>query len=115
MNKLIMTTAEIADPGSRSFSLQIGDELLQGFVVCRDGGYFAYKNRCPHTGAPLDWVEHQFLDLDQCFIQCAVHDARFSIETGECVSGPCPGEFLQALLIRVDNGEIHLLDESVKR
>ena len=99
----------LSDPGSYGFSLDFGDERVAGFVVRRDGECFAYRNSCPHTGSPLDWVDHQFLDVEGALIQCAVHDARFLIDTGECISGPCPGESLEPLPIRVDGGNIYLL------
>jgi len=59
-------------------------------------------------GSPLDWVEHQFLDADEALIQCAVHDARFIIDSGECISGPCYGESLQSLPIVVQDDGIYL-------
>jgi nitrite reductase/ring-hydroxylating ferredoxin subunit len=54
-------------------------------------------------------VDHQFLDIEGALIQCAVHDARFLIDTGECILGPCPGESLESLPIRIDGGNIYLL------
>jgi nitrite reductase/ring-hydroxylating ferredoxin subunit len=105
---LICALERLSDPGSYGFSLEVGGELVNGFVVCRDGECFAYRNSCPHTGSPLDWVEHQFLDLDGELIQCAVHDARFLIDTGECILGPCPGESLEPLPITIDGGNIYL-------
>ncbi|MDJ0778635.1 MAG: Rieske 2Fe-2S domain-containing protein [Gammaproteobacteria bacterium] len=84
---------------------------VDGFVVQRDGELFAYRNSCPHTGSPLDWVEHQFLDLDGALIQCATHDARFLIDTGECVFGPCPGTSLEPLAIGLDGDLVYLVGE----
>jgi nitrite reductase/ring-hydroxylating ferredoxin subunit len=111
MENLIFICAldRLSDPGSYGFSLDCGDEQVAGFVVRRDGECFAYRNSCPHTGSPLDWVDHQFLDIEGALIQCAVHDARFLIDTGECILGPCPGESLESLPIRIDGGNIYLL------
>ena len=106
---LICTLDRLDDPGSYGFSVEFAGEQVDGFVVRRDNECFAYLNTCPHTGAPLDWVEHQFLDVEGALIQCAVHDARFLIDTGECVFGPCPGESLQALPLQVQDGEVYLL------
>ena len=41
-----------------------------------------------------------------------VHDARFLIDSGECVFGPCPGESLEALPIRVQDDSIYLIREA---
>ena len=106
---LICALEQLEDPGSYGFTVDFAGEQVEGFVVRRDGECFAYRNSCPHTGAPLDWVEHQFLDIEGALIQCAVHDARFLIESGECVQGPCPGESLEALPIRVQQDRIYLL------
>ncbi len=101
---------DLADPGSRGFSITIDDQTIDGFVVQRDGELFAYRNQCPHTGAPLDWVEHQFLNLDQSFIQCAVHAARFEISSGDCVDGPCVGDALSPLRVVRKEDRVYLDD-----
>jgi nitrite reductase/ring-hydroxylating ferredoxin subunit len=106
---LICALDRLSDPGSYGFSLTVGSERIEGFVVRRDGEYFAYRNSCPHTGSPLDWIDHQFLDIEGALIQCAVHDARFLIDTGECIAGPCPGQSLEALPIRVKGDAVYLL------
>ena len=98
----------LSDPGSHGFSVEHNGQTIDGFIVKNNYSYFAYRNSCPHTGAPLDWVEHQFLDADATLIQCAIHDARFIIDTGECVLGPCPGESLEKLEIVVQPDGIYL-------
>lgn len=99
---------EIKDPASRGFSVQRGGETILGFVVHKDGQFYAYLNSCPHTGAPLDWVEHQFLDADSALIQCAMHDARFDIQSGQCLHGPCAGDSLQPLKLEIRGDSLYL-------
>ncbi len=106
---VLFDCALLDDPGSRGFQVNWQGQVLQGFVVHRDRQLFAYVNSCPHTGAPLDWVDHQFLDLDGAYIQCAVHDARFEIDTGLCVAGPCPGARLRPLLVEVVDNQVVLI------
>jgi nitrite reductase/ring-hydroxylating ferredoxin subunit len=105
---LICALDRLQDPGSYGFSVESGGQQVDGFIVQRDGECFAYRNSCPHTGSPLDWVEHQFLDLDGQLIQCATHDARFLIDSGECIFGPCVGQSLEALPITVIDGKVYL-------
>ena len=95
---------ELQDPGSRGATLQHGDHLLDVFVVRSGQGVHAYINRCPHTGSPLDWNEHEFLSLDRCYIQCAMHAALFRLTDGLCVAGPCTGASLAALPVEVESG-----------
>ncbi len=104
----ICNLSDLSEPGSYGFSLQRHSAKVDGFVVQKDAEYYAYVNHCPHTGAPLDWVEHQFLDRDQRLIQCAMHDALFDIKTGQCLSGPCPGQFLQKLEIEIKEDALYL-------
>lgn len=100
---------EIADPGSRGFELKLGPEnLLRLFVVRKDQVLMAYRNKCPHTGAPLEWLPDRFLDMDNSFIQCAIHGALFQPEDGYCLRGPCVGQHLQVLNIELVDGRVYL-------
>lgn len=102
---LLCRVDDLDAPGAKGFRLADGRELL----IVRDAtGVYAYANRCPHTGVPLDWVPDQFLDLDRHHIQCATHDARFRLHDGFCVAGPCAGQSLTPLTIRVTGDEIRL-------
>ncbi|MCK5395571.1 MAG: Rieske 2Fe-2S domain-containing protein [Gammaproteobacteria bacterium] len=96
------------DPGSKSFEVKIKRKMQEIFVVHKDCAFFAYYNKCPHTGATLEWQEDKFLDMDNALIQCATHDALFMIDSGECISGPCAGDALQALPLSIQDDEIHL-------
>lgn len=101
---------DLADPGSRSFSLQmLSDRIEDIFLVRRGTDVFAYRNHCPHTGSPLDWQPHQFLNLDRSLIQCATHSALFRINDGYCVKGPCVGQALTSLEVNLVEGwvEVH--------
>lgn len=88
----------LAEGQSRGFLLG-GITLL---AVRKDGHVYAYVNRCPHKGVPLEWQADEFLDSSRSLIQCARHGALFLIDSGECVTGPCEGESLSALDCRED-------------
>ncbi len=94
----------IPDPGARGFEHQ-GQAF---FVVRKDGEVYAYRNRCPHTGAPLEWLPHQFLDMDNSFIQCAIHGALFRVRDGLCLRGPCVNQSLQSLPVAVREGRVQV-------
>ena len=98
---------EIEEPGSRGCSLADMDGVAF-FVVRKPGGVYAYRNRCPHTGAPLEWLPDEFLDLDKSFIECAMHGALFRVEDGVCLRGPCAGDALQALEVRIADGLVRV-------
>lgn len=96
------------DHGARGFELETEGQPLSLLLVRVDKQVFAYRNRCPHTGVELNWLPDQFLDLDRSYIQCATHDARFQIEDGLCVAGPCVGDSLEAVKVEIDDGRIYL-------
>ena len=66
---------------------------LLDVVVCRDDQrrVRAFENYCPHQGGKL------FLAPDDGALQCRLHGAKFRMEDGLCVSGPCEGRHLAAL------------------
>ena len=100
---------ELHDPDSRGMSVSYDGKLQDIFIVRQGVQIFAYLNSCPHTGGPLDWIPDQFLDLDKDYIQCATHAARFRFSDGECVAGPCKGDYLTAVPVGVEAGEVVLL------
>jgi nitrite reductase/ring-hydroxylating ferredoxin subunit len=109
--RFICEVNDLADPGSRAFKLGTGDWPLKGFVVRKGDEVFAYVNRCPHAGHPLNWQPHQFLTQDHTHLLCTSHGARFEINTAHCVLGPCAGKALQALRVQVVNGDVLLMDD----
>lgn len=108
---LLCRLDELADPGSKGFTVSTAEgEDLSGFVVRKGDQVYAYRNSCPHTGAPLEWQPDQFLDMADSFIQCSLHGALFTIEEGRCLRGPCVGDHLQPLGVALRQGEVWLLD-----
>lgn len=91
---------------SRAIAFECQGRLMEGFVVRDENHLHAYINRCPHTGAPLNWTEHQFLTLDGAWIQCGMHGALFEIGSGKCVVGPCVGAHLQPIPLLEKGGEL---------
>ncbi|TVQ88479.1 MAG: Rieske (2Fe-2S) protein [Chromatiaceae bacterium] len=97
--------AELPDPSARGF--QIGG--LAGVLVHRSGSLRAWRDRCPHIGAPLAWTPDRYPGDNADQLQCTLHGALFRVDSGACVQGPCLGDALTALPIVVRDGRI-LLD-----
>lgn len=105
MEKICMME-DIPEREARAFDLDNGDKI---FITQRDGSFFAYQNLCPHLQVELEFLENQFLDREQEYIECSTHGALFLVETGECVSGPCQGQKLEQVTISVhSDGGIYL-------
>lgn len=107
MGKLVGEVGELARGKSKKFTLRRGQRDLEALLVNYEGNYFAYINRCPHTGITLDWVNNQFFSSDNRYLMCATHGAVFEPPTGECVWGPCFGLSLQSVPIAIDAGRIY--------
>lgn len=102
---------EIADGEARGFDFGRGAEPREVFLV-RDGRRVrGYVNSCPHLGTPLEFNPDGFLTAGGDYILCSTHGALFRIEDGHCVAGPCAGQRLEAVALRIEAGEV-LLDEA---
>jgi nitrite reductase/ring-hydroxylating ferredoxin subunit len=101
--------AKVGDltPGSvKKFWLICQKYRLDAFLINDHGSFYAYVNRCRHMATPLDFVRDEFLSDDGRFLRCYTHGALYEFATGLCVDGPCKGESLYRLPVRVDQGEV---------
>ncbi|MGQ7246336.1 Rieske (2Fe-2S) protein [Halomonas sp. V046] len=100
---------DIPEGESRGFDpLGIGRDSL--FVVRRDATTFlAYRNACPHIqGARMAWKKDHFLSSDGRYITCFAHGALFRVWDGHCVSGPCLGDKLVSLDLKICSHKIYV-------
>lgn len=95
---------DIPDGESRGF-LHQGINMI---AVRQQEQLFLYQNSCPHLGIPLEWQADQFLNVDKSLIQCNTHGALFTIDRGECISGPCTGAHLIAVPFTISGDYIYL-------
>ncbi len=78
-------------------------------IVVRDGRRVqAFRNVCPHNGSPLARGYRGYtLNRDgTLMLRCTVHNARFTLDGGICSKGPCPGEALTPVPIRIEQGQV---------
>jgi nitrite reductase/ring-hydroxylating ferredoxin subunit len=99
---------DIPEGGSNGFTVESSSGISLYMAIRREGRVFVYFNSCPHTGVPLDIRPGQFLSLDKGHIQCSTHGAKFRIDDGRCVSGPCPGQSLRAVESVVRDGAVYV-------
>lgn len=106
--KSLCQTADVPKGAARGFSLD-----SQSYIVVRDRNrFFVYRNQCPHLGLPLEWLPDEFMDADGELLRCATHGALFLPDTGECVAGPCLGQYLIPVAFQISDGDITLTDAS---
>jgi nitrite reductase/ring-hydroxylating ferredoxin subunit len=91
-------------PGhTATLRLECAGRAVQGFLVNVDGRFSAFINRCPHVGTPLDLWPNEFLAEDGRTLICSTHGAVFEPDTGRCTAGPCAGDRLAPLPLRVED------------
>lgn len=105
--RALCALTDIPNFEARAFPYR-GDQTL--LVVRRGLKAWAYINRCPHAGVPLEWQENRFMSLDGTRLQCSTHGALFEIDTGYCSWGPCQGRKLEALPLSIENGVLFLAE-----
>lgn len=101
-------TDDLEKTGAKGLEIKLKRKKTDIFVVANEAGVFAYVNRCPHAGTPLEWQEDQFFNPSGDALMCATHGAEFTIEEGDCFAGPCKGDQLDKLEITQKNDKIYL-------
>jgi Ferredoxin subunits of nitrite reductase and ring-hydroxylating dioxygenases len=107
LSGFLCALAEIADPGAKGpFIVEHGGARLTVFVVRRGAEAWGWVDSCPHAGAPLEMEPDGFLDLARDHILCSLHGARFEMDSGLCVAGPCRGHGLKSYPVHIRNGMV---------
>jgi nitrite reductase/ring-hydroxylating ferredoxin subunit len=111
--RVLCSLDELDATGCRAFTVGEGDWPLRGLVVRKGDRVYAYQNRCPHAGHPLNLKPHDFLTPDGSLIVCCSHGALFDKTSGYCIDGPCAGDSLTAIPVSVV-GNCVMLDQGVR-
>lgn len=99
----------IPDGGFAEVEAVLDGDDAESLLLYREGGDVrAWLNVCPHAGRRLDWAPGRFLKSKEGLLVCAAHGASFELVNGECVAGPCRGEALRAVCVKVQDGAIVL-------
>jgi len=106
---------DLADGQSRGFDPR-GTGRDTVFIVRRGETLHAWRDACPHMGnegSPMAWRKDAYLNRDGSRIVCHAHGAQFDLVTGVCLIGPCLGQTLARVPVRVDaGGEVFLSAEA---
>jgi nitrite reductase/ring-hydroxylating ferredoxin subunit len=88
--------------GARGFDLR-GRGVDDIFVVRHHDLIRGYRNSCPHwPGSTLPLRKHGYLNPGMEYIVCHGHGAKFTLEEGQCVLGPCIGQRLESIPLRIE-------------
>jgi len=95
---------ELIDGESRGLLREGNDDRL--FAIRNGDTVHVYLNFCPHNGRPLEYRRDRFLSGSGDRIICYAHGAHFDIASGHCFHGPCAGESLTKVPVRITGGEV---------
>lgn len=99
---------EIGEGRARGFLIGEGVARRDVIVMRHRGDLRVFANSCPHQGTPLETFPDKFLNEDGTLFVCSTHGARFRVEDGLCVSGPCESKALRAVPFEVCDGVIYV-------
>lgn len=105
-SRVVARIGDLAPGSVKKFWLICRNYRIDGFLVNDGGNFHAYVNRCRHMPTPLDFVRDDFLSDDGRFLRCYTHGALYEFATGRCIDGPCKGESLYRLPLRVERQEV---------
>jgi nitrite reductase/ring-hydroxylating ferredoxin subunit len=92
---------EIGEGRARGFDLDgEGEDTI--FVVRVGGRLSAWRNQCPHQGAPMALRRDVYLNAAGDRIVCYAHGAEFAPDSGVCLIGPCVGGRLRPAAVEID-------------
>ena len=101
---------KLADIGERGrevcIETETGPQWLMVFY--RDGRLTAWRNVCPHQGRALNWAPNEFLFSPDGLLVCSHHGASFELGDGLCLEGPCRGDRLSPVDVRLEDGQVYL-------
>ena len=106
---LLCRVGDIGESQAQGFQVGEGAQRRDVVLVCRAGVFRAYVNSCPHQGMPLETFPDKFLSQDGSLLICSTHGARFRVEDGVCVSGPCQGKGLKTIALVVESETISVV------
>jgi len=106
MKRIVCRSADIQEGQARGFVVGESTAQIDLILVRRGGELLGYVNSCPHQGLPLETFPDKFLTTDGSQFICSAHGARFRVEDGFCVSGPCEGKSLRTLAFSVIGDDV---------
>jgi nitrite reductase/ring-hydroxylating ferredoxin subunit len=104
---ILANIGDIPKHGGKTIDFRTADgHSLSIFIQRSEGEFEVYQNRCPHAGTPLNLLNERFMDLDNKYLLCRTHGAKFDFASGKCVSGPCKGKYLRKVAFHIEADNI---------
>ena len=99
---------DVPDGGAIVRDFSSGEARFSLLLARRGDVAFAYENRCPHAGYPLERLDGSVLVQERLYIVCVAHGASFVLDTGACAGGPCNRDPLTQIPIETRDGSVFM-------
>ena len=103
----LCAVGDVPDEGALGLDASIDGQVEALLLLRRGEEVRAFHNVCPHAGRRLDWAPNRFI-TNECTVICAAHGATFRVPDGLCTAGPCRGQSLREVPLRLDGGAVYL-------
>ena len=88
-----------------------GPDGRRRIVIFRtNSGPKAYLDICPHQGRSFEFAPGEYLLDERDTLICPHHGASFELASGSCLSGPCQGDRLSRVEIKLIGSAVHLAE-----
>lgn len=104
----LATVEEMTEGRSVKFHFKRGRKKIEGFLACYQGQVVAFENECRHLPVSLDYGLGRFFTRDGRYFICQTHSALYDPTSGLCVEGPCAGQKLKPIPLKIKDGLIFL-------
>jgi len=112
--QFLCKTSDLDKTSGKSLTIEFNGRNIDIFIVRNKRGIYAYLDVCPHAGTPLEWQADHFFEETGRYLMCATHGAQFQVHDGLCIDGPCLGDSLTRLPLRVMDEKIYLNNDQKK-
>lgn len=110
----IASLIELQEGQTIKFQVVRGGKRIDGFLARFAGEVVAYENSCQHIAINLDSEGGKLFSRDGHHFICQSHGAIYEPLSGLCVRGPCEGETLRRLEIKIRGQKIWLAEPATR-
>jgi nitrite reductase/ring-hydroxylating ferredoxin subunit len=98
---VLCRATEVAEGMARGFT--VAGRRQKVIVLRKAGRLHGWLDACPHYegGTPMAWKSDAYLNGAGTHLACHSHGAEFEMETGICTLGPCLGQGLTRVELRI--------------
>lgn len=105
----LCTLSDVADDEVVEFTFgELKKNQFRMFVYNDNGVLRAYMNMCPHFDVPLNVEPGEMFTSDRSQFMCMVHYAKFNLDDGHCIDGPCEGLGLESVPLSINDGQVYI-------